>query len=288
MSSPLGSHRTPQPQQQVLMSHRPHGGRQAGRPQVTQCVPGNPSEQTGFLSADTPWQATKGPRQRRSHALWLVDVSLQADGKDIVRCHSDPPPPHSAKGSGQKSLSRGKQERQCKRQHYGRRAEGKDSRLCRLEDELLSGKVLRDLLENTRIYHGGGSCSMYCDFIDLYGALQEDFTMQPKAGSPGFRSSLPSVSKPLLLHGPLLSLMAQHTTVILPHWRGPVFPFSAYLTPSATMLPLHLSSQLTGKHPLEPTPNRMGPWITEGGMPKACPDMKQAFYSLNLLSHLES
>lgn len=50
MSSPLGSHRTPQPQQQqVLMSLWPRGGRQAGRPQATQCVPGYPSEQTGFL-----------------------------------------------------------------------------------------------------------------------------------------------------------------------------------------------------------------------------------------------
>lgn len=50
VSSPLGSYWTPQPQQQqVLMSLRPRGGRQAGRPQATQCVPGYPSEQTGFL-----------------------------------------------------------------------------------------------------------------------------------------------------------------------------------------------------------------------------------------------
>lgn len=50
VSSPLGSYWTPQPQQQqVLMSLWPRGGRQAGRPQATQCVPGYPSEQTGFL-----------------------------------------------------------------------------------------------------------------------------------------------------------------------------------------------------------------------------------------------
>lgn len=155
MSSSLSSHRTPQPQQQqVLMSHRPRGGHQAGRPQATQCVPGCPSKETGFLSADTPWQATKGPRQRRSHALWLVDVSLQADGKDIVRRHSDPPPPCSLRAQDKRTSPEGK-ESQCKRQHYGGRQEGKDSRLCRLEDELLSCKVLRQLLENTGIYHGG-------------------------------------------------------------------------------------------------------------------------------------
>lgn len=73
----------------------------------------------------------------------------------------------------------------------------------------------------------------------------------------------------------------------------PLFPFQVYLIPSATVFPLHLSSRLTRKHPLEPTPTgcecgSQRIWIPEDGMPKACPDMKQAFYSLNLLSHLES
>lgn len=89
----------------------------------------------------------------------------------------------------------------------------------------------------------GGSCPMYCDFIDLRGVLQEGSTMQPKEGTPGFCSSQPSVSRTLLLHGPLPSLMVQHPTVILQHWRGPGVsflsipdPFS-YSAPSTPQLP---------------------------------------------------
>lgn len=75
--------------------------------------------------------------------------------------------------------------------------------------------------------------------------------------------------------------------------EGPRVSFPRVPDPFSYSVPLHLSSRLTGKHPLEPTPTgcecgSQRIWIPEDGMPKACPDMKQAFYSLNLLSHLES